>query len=100
VVISRFDLRKEGPGDWSRRTQRFRTDDSRAASSHQAARRFTCRWWPGRERDLLALRSGAPWADVSARCRPSTTIYNRFNRWRRAMRAIIIVMLLNGRTQW
>jgi transposase len=27
------------------------------------------------------LRSGAPWADVPARYGPSTTIYNRFNRW-------------------
>ena len=30
------------------------------------------------------LRSGAPWADVPARYGPSTTIYNRFNRWRKA----------------
>ena len=30
------------------------------------------------------LRSGAPWADVPARYDPPTTIYNRFNRWRKA----------------
>ena len=30
------------------------------------------------------LRSGAPWADVPARYGPPTTIYNRFNRWRKA----------------
>ena len=30
------------------------------------------------------LRSGAHWADVPARYGPPTTIYNRFNRWRKA----------------
>lgn len=30
------------------------------------------------------LRSGAPRADVPARYGPPTTIYNRFNRWRKA----------------
>src|SRR5262245_3509259 len=30
------------------------------------------------------LRSGAPWADVPERYGPPTTIYNRFNRWRKA----------------
>lgn len=30
------------------------------------------------------LRSGAPWADMPARYGPPTTIYNRFNRWRKA----------------
>jgi transposase len=30
------------------------------------------------------LRSGSPWADVPDRYEPPTTIYNRFNRWRRA----------------
>jgi len=30
------------------------------------------------------LRSGARWADVPERYGPPTTIYNRFNRWRKA----------------
>ena len=30
------------------------------------------------------LRSGSPWADVPERYGPATTIYNRFNRWRKA----------------
>lgn len=30
------------------------------------------------------LRSGARWADPPARYGPPTTIYNRFNRWRKA----------------
>jgi transposase len=30
------------------------------------------------------LRSGSPWADVPERYRPPTTVYNRFNRWRKA----------------
>jgi transposase len=30
------------------------------------------------------LRSGAPWADLPERYGPRTTIYNRFNRWRKA----------------
>lgn len=30
------------------------------------------------------LRSGAPWADVPERYGPRTTVYNRFNRWRKA----------------
>lgn len=30
------------------------------------------------------LRSGAPWADMPARYGPPTTVYNRFNRWRKA----------------
>lgn len=30
------------------------------------------------------LRSGAPWADLPERYGPPTTIYNRFNRWRKA----------------
>jgi transposase len=30
------------------------------------------------------LRTGAPWADIPARCGPHTTCVNRFNRWRKA----------------
>src|SRR3954469_9154065 len=30
------------------------------------------------------LRSGARWADLPERYGPPTTIYNRFNRWRKA----------------
>src|ERR1700709_2200861 len=30
------------------------------------------------------LRSGAPWRDLPERYGPPTTIYNRFNRWRKA----------------
>jgi transposase len=30
------------------------------------------------------LRSGAPWADLPERYGPRTTVYNRFNRWRKA----------------
>jgi transposase len=30
------------------------------------------------------LRTGAPWADIPARCGPHTTCVNRFNRWRHA----------------
>lgn len=30
------------------------------------------------------LRSGARWADLPGRYGPPTTIYNRFNRWRKA----------------
>jgi transposase len=30
------------------------------------------------------LRSGAPWRDVPERYGSHTTIYNRFNRWRKA----------------
>ena len=30
------------------------------------------------------LRSGSPWADLPDRYGPRTTIYNRFNRWRKA----------------
>jgi transposase len=30
------------------------------------------------------LRSGSPWADVPERYGPPTTVYNRFNRWRKA----------------
>lgn len=30
------------------------------------------------------LRSGARWADLPARYGPPATIYNRFNRWRKA----------------
>lgn len=30
------------------------------------------------------LRSGAPWRDLAERYGPYTTVYNRFNRWRRA----------------
>lgn len=29
------------------------------------------------------LRSGAPWADMPSRYGPPTTVYNRFNRWRK-----------------
>src|SRR6202161_262541 len=29
------------------------------------------------------LRSGSPWADLPERCGPYTTVYNRFNRWRK-----------------
>jgi transposase len=30
------------------------------------------------------LRSGSPWRDVPERYDPPTTVYNRFNRWRKA----------------
>jgi len=30
------------------------------------------------------LRTGAPWRDLPERYGPYTTVYNRFNRWRRA----------------
>jgi len=30
------------------------------------------------------LRSGSPWADAPERYGPRTTLYNRFNRWRKA----------------
>jgi len=30
------------------------------------------------------LRSGSPWADLPERYGPPSTIYNRFNRWRKA----------------
>ena len=31
------------------------------------------------------LRSGAPWRDLPERYGPYTTVYNRFNRWRKAV---------------
>ena len=34
------------------------------------------------ERDLLAARTGSPWADIPERYGPSTTCYNRSVRWR------------------
>jgi transposase len=33
---------------------------------------------------FFILRSGSPWADLPERYGPYTTIYNRFNRWRKA----------------
>src|ERR1700677_1841277 len=36
------------------------------------------------ERHLLAVRTGAPWADIPDRYGPHTTCVNRFNRWRKA----------------
>lgn len=30
------------------------------------------------------LRTGAPWEDMPTRYGPRTTVYNRFNRWRKA----------------
>ena len=30
------------------------------------------------------LRSGSPWVDLPERYGPYTTVYNRFNRWRKA----------------
>jgi transposase len=30
------------------------------------------------------LRSGSPWIDLPERYGPHTTVYNRFNRWRKA----------------
>jgi len=30
------------------------------------------------------LRSGSPWGDLPERYGPRTTVYNRFNRWRKA----------------
>jgi transposase len=30
------------------------------------------------------LRSGSPWADLPGRYGPCTTVFNRFNRWRKA----------------
>jgi len=33
---------------------------------------------------FFALRSGMPWRDLPERYGPYTTVYNRFNRWRKA----------------
>ena len=33
---------------------------------------------------LHHLRSGSPWIDLPERYGPRTTVFNRFNRWRRA----------------
>ncbi len=33
---------------------------------------------------FFILRSGSPWADLPERYGPYTTVYNRFNRWRKA----------------
>ena len=33
---------------------------------------------------FYVLRSGSPWRDVPERYGPPTTVYNRFNRWRKA----------------
>ena len=33
---------------------------------------------------FYVLRSGSPWADLPERYGPYTTVYNRFNRWRKA----------------
>jgi transposase len=32
---------------------------------------------------FFVLRSGCPWADLPERYGPYTTVYNRFNRWRK-----------------
>src|ERR1700754_4844941 len=50
------------------------------------------------------LRSGSPWRDVPERYGPPTTVYNRFNRWRKAgvwdklMDAIIAAYQAEGQT--
>ena len=50
------------------------------------------------------LRSGSPWADLPERYGPYTTVYNRFNRWRkvgvwdRLMDAIIAAYEARGET--
>lgn len=50
------------------------------------------------------LRSGSPWADLPERYGPYTTVYNRFNRWRKAgvwdrlMDAIIAAYDARGET--
>ena len=33
---------------------------------------------------FFVLRTGTPWRDLPERYGPYTTVYNRFNRWRRA----------------
>ncbi len=33
---------------------------------------------------FYVLRAGSPWRDLPARYGPYTTVYNRFNRWRKA----------------
>ena len=33
---------------------------------------------------FCVLRSGSPWRDLPERYGPCTTVYNRFNRWRKA----------------
>ncbi len=33
---------------------------------------------------FYVLRTGSPWADLPERYGPYTTVYNRFNRWRKA----------------
>lgn len=48
------------------------------------------------------LRSGSPWADLPERYGPYTTVYNRFNRWRkvgvwdRLMNAVIAAYEAGG----
>ena len=55
--------------------------DHTAIAAGQAAR-CSARGRPeGPEWDLLALRTGSPWADIPERYGPPTTCANRFRRW-------------------
>ena len=56
----------------------------RAFIAEQAARGAAGGRPAGAQRHFLALRTGAPWADIPERYGPHTTCVNRFNRWRRA----------------
>lgn len=56
----------------------------RAAIAAEVARGEAGRRPAGAERIFWVLRSGAPWRDLPERYGPYTTVYNRFNRWRRA----------------
>lgn len=57
----------------------------RAAFAQQAKRGSAGRRPAGAERHLLAHPGrGAPWRDLPERYGPYTTVYNRYNRWRKA----------------
>jgi transposase len=56
----------------------------------------------GRNGIFYQLRSGSPWADLPERYGPYTTVYNRFNRrrkagvWNRLMDALIAAYEAKG----
>ena len=55
----------------------------RAAASNRCAGHASGGRPQGPVGDLLAARTGAPWADLPDRYGPHTTCYNRFVRWRK-----------------
>ena len=70
--------------DHALRSDRLCVERHRASPAERPAGREASKQSPCSQRHLLGVARGRAWRDLPERYGPYTTVYNRFNRWRKA----------------